>query len=117
MHFFNKKEVSVKRVLFCICAVFLMIQNMSIHTAKGFNPDEELYVAGDTTYVFGKHGEGLMRVIRNNEVIYNFGNRPAWFMLKYMRQILDENDIVWTKARYLSRPPVFDLKILVPIPR
>ena len=44
------------------------------------------YTSGDMTYVFGSDGEGLIKVEKNGVEIYDFGRRPAWFLLKYMLQ-------------------------------
>jgi len=57
------------------------------------------YSAGDVTYIFGAQGEGLIEVWKNGQKIYDFGTRPAWFMLKYMHQTDYENE-TYTTAKY-----------------
>ncbi len=57
------------------------------------------YPAGDVTYIFGSQGEGLIEVWKNGQKIYDFGTRPAWFMLKYMHQTEWQNQ-THTTAKY-----------------
>lgn len=63
------------------------------------DPPAPIEMADGFSYEFGEFGEGLMKVYKDSELVYDFGDQPVWFTLVYMHQYIESGNLV-TKSKY-----------------